>query len=87
MVEAVLAGVPVVVHPHDGGKFVIEDQYWLTDLSAPGNLTAKLNWMHRNTRGNLARIKILQKSVAARFSAEALAGKFDAMVKRVAQSK
>ena len=87
MVEAILAGVPVIVHPHDGGRFVIEDEYWMTDLSQPGNLSAKLNWMRRNTRGNLARIKILQKSVAQRFSAEALAGKFEDMLKRVAKSK
>ncbi|MBU6452347.1 MAG: glycosyltransferase family 4 protein [Cyanobacteria bacterium REEB67] len=84
VVEAVLAGLPVVVHPHDGGRFVIEDEYWLTDLSAPGNLTNRLNWMRRNTRANLARIKILQNNVSTRFSAEALAGKFEAMVKRAA---
>ena len=86
MVEAVLAGLPIVVHPHDGARFVIEDEYWMTDLTLAGNLTNRLNWMRRNTRANLARVKSLQKTVAARFSAEALAGKFESMVKRAASS-
>jgi 1,2-diacylglycerol 3-alpha-glucosyltransferase len=81
-IEAILAGLPMVVHPHDGARFVLDDDYWMTDLSQPGNLTKRLIWMRENAEANRERIKKMQSAIAFRFGEENLAAKFDAMVKR-----
>jgi len=81
-IEAILCGLPVVVHPHHGARFVINDEYWMTDLSESGNLTKRLLWMRENAGANLERIKKMQSDVAARFSEEILSGRFETMVKR-----
>lgn len=80
-IEAILCGLPLIVHPHDGARFVVEDDYWMTDLSQAGNLTRRLVWMRENAEANLERIKRIQGAVALRFSEEALSVKFESMVK------
>ncbi|MBS1994939.1 MAG: glycosyltransferase family 4 protein [Cyanobacteria bacterium SZAS LIN-2] len=82
-IEAILCGLPIIVHPHDGARFIIDDEYWMTDLSQSGNLTNRLLWMRENAATNLERMKMMQVNVANRFSEEVLSGKFESMVKRV----
>ncbi len=81
-IEAVFAGLPLIVHPHDGARFVLNDDYWLTDLSQSGNLTRRIVWMRENAQANRERLQKMQADVALRFSDELLSKKFEAMVKR-----
>ena len=86
-IESILAGLPIIVHPHDGAKFVVGDDYWMTDLSMSGNLTRRLIFMRENAAINREKIQKLRADVANRFSAEGLADKFESMVKRAAAPK
>lgn len=86
-IEAILCGLPIVVHPHDGARFVLEDDYWMADLSQPGNLTRRLVWMRENAAINLEKIKQLKSEVAVRFSDELLCDKFESMVRRAAMPR
>jgi glycosyltransferase involved in cell wall biosynthesis len=38
LIEAVLAGLPVICHAHPGGKYILGDDQWFVDLSKSGAL-------------------------------------------------
>lgn len=82
IIEAALAGLPVISHPHSGGKFILQDDTWMTDMSVSGALTEKLNAFKAQppSRDQLMR---LQSSAQARFSRDVLPGKFIKMCEKV----
>jgi glycosyltransferase EpsD len=82
LIEAVMAELPVICHPHPGGRYILEDDQWLVDLSAKGALANRLKILRGRPRPE-EEIKRLQNRALERFSAESLAGKFYDMVKRV----
>jgi len=42
MIEAAMAGLAVISHPHGGSKFVLEDERWLLDMTEAGSLAITL---------------------------------------------
>jgi 1,2-diacylglycerol 3-alpha-glucosyltransferase len=82
LIEAVMAELPVICHPHPGGKYILEDDQWLVDLSEKGALTNRLKTLKCQPRPE-EEIKRLQFRAIERFSADTLAGKFYEMVERV----
>jgi glycosyltransferase involved in cell wall biosynthesis len=42
LIEAVVAELPVICHPHPGGKYILEDDQWFVDLSTKGALANRL---------------------------------------------
>jgi glycosyltransferase involved in cell wall biosynthesis len=81
LIEAVMAELPVICHPHPGGKYILEDDQWLVDLSTKGALTNRLKTLRGRPRPE-EEIKRLQNRAIERFSADTLAGEFYEMVKR-----
>jgi 1,2-diacylglycerol 3-alpha-glucosyltransferase len=81
-IEAVYAGLPLIVHPHYGANFVLNDDYWTANLSKPGNLTQRIIWMKEHVAESRERVRKMQADVGLRFGEEMLAHKFEAMVKR-----
>lgn len=80
LIEAALAGVPLVAHPNEGSRFVLaDDPSWLVDLSEPGNLTRRLTKLRRSPppAEHLARVR---DAVGRRFSSPALVEAFVEMV-------
>lgn len=72
LIEAVMAELPVICHPHPGGKYILEDDQWFVDLSTKGALA---NWL-KTLRGRPRpeeEIKRLQNRAIERFSANTLA--------------
>ncbi len=83
MIEAAMAGIPVVSHPHSGAQFILEDVYWLTNMDRAGSLTAKL--MEIRSQGvAFDKLAALQTNAYARFSSQALVHQFVEMVTKVA---
>jgi 1,2-diacylglycerol 3-alpha-glucosyltransferase len=82
LIEAVMAELPVICHPHPGGKYILEDDQWLVDLSKKGALTNRLKILRGDPRPK-EQIKRLQNRTIERFSADTLAGEFYEMVRRV----
>jgi glycosyltransferase involved in cell wall biosynthesis len=82
LIEAVMAELPVICHPHPGGKYILEDDQWLVDLSTTGALANRVKIL-RDQPHLEEEIKRLQNRAIQRFSAEPLAGEFYEMVKRV----
>jgi 1,2-diacylglycerol 3-alpha-glucosyltransferase len=82
LIEAVMAELPAICHPHPGGKYILEDDQWFVDLSTKDALANRLKIL-RGGRRPVKEIKRLQNRAIERFSADALAGKFFDMVKRV----
>ena len=82
LIEAVMAEVPVICHPHPGGKFILENDQWLVDLSKTGALANRVKLLRGQPRPE-EEIKRLQNRAMERFSAKPLAGEFYEMVKRV----
>jgi 1,2-diacylglycerol 3-alpha-glucosyltransferase len=82
LIEAVMAEIPVICHPHPGGKYILEDDQWLVDLSAKGALANRLKILRSHPRPE-EEIKRLQNRAIERFSADTLAGEFYEMVNRV----
>jgi glycosyltransferase involved in cell wall biosynthesis len=82
LIEAVMAELPVICHPHPGGKYILEDDQWLVDLSAKGALANRLKTLRGHPRPE-EEIKRLQNRAIERFGANTLAGEFFEMVKRV----
>jgi len=87
LLEAALCGLPVVTHPHDGARFVIADEFWMTDLSVEGNLTNRLAWLKDNAPGIASHVQQLQAEVTARFSEEVLVRQFQQMVQRTTSTQ
>jgi len=81
LIEAVMAELPVICHPHPGGKYILEDDQWLVDLSPKGALANRLKTLRVRPLPE-EEIKRLQNRAIERFSAGTLAGEFFEMVKR-----
>jgi glycosyltransferase involved in cell wall biosynthesis len=81
LIEAVMAELPVICHPHPGGKYILEDDRWFVDLSTKGALANRLKILREDPRPD-KEIKHLHNRANARFSAETLAGEFYEMVER-----
>jgi len=82
LIEAAMSGMPVVTHPHDGAKFSVRDEFWMTDLSQSGNLAERLTWLRNNRESLGPAVAELKTAVASRFGEEVQAAKFADMVKR-----
>jgi glycosyltransferase involved in cell wall biosynthesis len=82
LIEAVMAGLPVVCHPHPCGKYVLEDDGWLVDLSQAGALTNRLGVL-RDQSFPKEKMTRLQNRAIERFGAGTLADEFYKMVERV----
>ena len=82
LIEAVMAELPVICHPHPGGKYILEDDQWFVDLSTKGALANRLKTLRGRPRPE-EEIKRLQNRAIERFSADTLAGEFYEMVRRV----
>ena len=57
LIEAVMAELPVICHPHPGGKYILEDDQWLVDLSIKGALANRVEDFEKppaSGRGNKA---------------------------------
>ncbi len=85
IIEAAMAGLPIISHPHSGGRYILQDDTWLTDLSRSGALADKL-LEFRNRRLPAEKLRDLQESAQSRFSKEVLANQFVQMVKRARKS-
>lgn len=82
LIEAAMAGLPIISHPHPGAKFVLQDDLWLADLSRIGTLTERL-LSFKNEPNEHEKLLHLQQSVHERFSKEELAPRFKEMVCRL----
>ena len=82
LVEAVLAGTPVVSHEHGASKFLLREHERMTDLSQPGNLTRRLLELMQSPpeRDDLI---MLQERAREQFSQETTVQRFYEMVARV----
>lgn len=82
MIEAALAGLPVISHPHGGSRYILQDERWLVDMSSPGRLADALRQLHDQppAEGLLAELK---EKVLSRFQPEKIAAEFENMVKAV----
>jgi 1,2-diacylglycerol 3-alpha-glucosyltransferase len=81
LLEAVLVGLPVVTHAHDGARFILQDQQqWTADLSQPNILRDRLLQL-KNHPPDRAELEALKQDVAHRFSDAVLAEQFERMVK------
>jgi 1,2-diacylglycerol 3-alpha-glucosyltransferase len=79
LLEAVLIGMPVVSHPHDGARFILQNSQWMTDLSVEGALRNRLIELKQSPPA-AAQLEELRSDVAARFSDSTLAHQFESMV-------
>lgn len=79
LIEAALAETPVVSHPHSGAHFILQDPYWMTDMTKNGALAARLNELRRSPPTS-EQCKELAASVQRRFSEKTLAHKFELMI-------
>ena len=68
LIEAVMAELPVICHPHPGGKYILEDDQWFVDLSIKGALANRLKILRCSPRPE-EEIKRLQNRAIERFSA------------------
>jgi 1,2-diacylglycerol 3-alpha-glucosyltransferase len=82
LIEAVMAELPVICHPHPGGEYILENDQWLVDLSITGALANRLKILRGYPRPE-EEMKRLQNRAIERFSADTLAGEFYEMVARV----
>jgi len=82
LIEAVMAELPVICHPHPGGKYILEDDQWLVDLSTRGAPAYRLKTLKSRPCPE-KEIKRLQNCAIERFSSRTLAGEFFEMVRRV----
>jgi 1,2-diacylglycerol 3-alpha-glucosyltransferase len=72
LIEAVMAELPVICHPHPGGKYILENDQWFADMSTEGALANRLKFLRGRPRPE-AEIKRLQNRAIERFSAGTLA--------------
>ena len=84
LIEAAVAKIPIVAHPHGGAKFILQDPAWMTDLSEDGNLAARLIAI-KNSPPSTDALQRLSEEVSARFSDKLLASQFEQMVNTTAQ--
>lgn len=82
LIEAALAGLPVLCHPHGGGKYILQDDRWLIDMSVSGNLSRKIEEL-RLSPPSTESLAHLKSNVEQRFDEEELALRFTSMVEQV----
>lgn len=82
MVEALLAGIPLISHNHSAARFIHDDPLWVCDLSQPGALTARLKEF-RASPDLRDRVAATAARVTEQFSQAALVPKFYAMLRNV----
>ncbi len=75
IVEAALAEIPIICHAHDGGKYILEDDYWLNDLSKPSALSTRILQL-RNDTTCAQKTALCAQSVRERFAPSTLVDKF-----------
>jgi len=80
LAEAAMCGLPLISHPHHGARYIIQNEFWMTDLSEPGNLTSRLLWMRHNNVQVATELEKLKADVNARFNEKLQAAKFESMV-------
>ncbi|MBX9689588.1 MAG: glycosyltransferase, partial [Candidatus Obscuribacterales bacterium] len=82
MIEAAMAGLPVLCHPHGGSRYILQDSRWFVDMSESGNLSRRLiEWRERPL--STAVVRQLHDSVHERFNEGRLARDFEEMVQKV----
>ena len=81
-IEAAMAALPVISHPHSGARFVLQDEYWMSDLSQCGNLTERLRWF-RNNSVDPQKLRSLQHRILDTFDERAMCDEFCDMVQGV----
>lgn len=79
LIEAALAETPVVSHPHSGAHFILQDPYWMTDMTKKGALASRVKEL-RMMPPSVERCKELATSVQRRFSDKTLAQQFELMI-------
>jgi 1,2-diacylglycerol 3-alpha-glucosyltransferase len=84
LIEAALSQIPVVVHPQDGARSILQDDVWMTDLSGAGNLAARLIAI-RKAPPSARLLQELSDAVARRFGDRVQAKKFEQMVRITCQ--
>src|SRR5262249_7193888 len=82
LIEAAMAGLPVLSHPHAGSRYILENSEWMADLSQRGALTEWLQRLKAHPPAE-SRLKELQTQVTNRFNDKFLATRFREMVERV----
>lgn len=82
IIEAAMAGLPVICHPHSGSRFILQDDYWLPDLSFAGALESRLREFRINMPSE-TKLRALKDSVNARFNEQRICTDFKEMVSRV----
>lgn len=80
LIEAAMAGLPVICHPHGGSRYIFKDEYWLRDLSQKGSLTARLNEFHKNP-ADPSRVEATRRDVHERFNEKQIISEFMSMIK------
>jgi glycosyltransferase involved in cell wall biosynthesis len=85
-IEAMMAGLPVVAHLNGATRHFVDGELEITDLSKPGNLTARLSELKKNPHCP-KKLASLASSMQARYSPKNLASEFVTMVKTVVKSK
>ena len=82
IIESAMAGLPIISHPHAGGKYILVDEFWLTELKEPTALRGRLLQI-RNDGVPADKLAQLKNSAGQRFSPAALADDFVHMVLNV----
>lgn len=82
MIEAAMAGLPVISHPHGGSRFILQDDHWMLDMSQSGNLAARLGIL-RHKPFAPETINDLREKVHSRFNVDKLSRDFEQMVEQV----
>lgn len=82
LIEAAIVGAPIVCHPYPAAKYILQDPFWMTDLSKKGALTERLREFRSHPPAR-ERLEKLRNDVAMRFSDRKLAAEFERMVDRV----
>jgi glycosyltransferase involved in cell wall biosynthesis len=82
-IEAVLAGLPVVMHPHGASRILTEHGFEATDLSKPGNLAKRLEQL-RATPPDPQALSGLAASLRLNLSEATLTERFIKMINQIA---
>lgn len=82
IIEAAMFGLPIICHPHSGGKFILQSDRWLRDLSLDGALAAGIQEM-RTSPPSAAQLAALKEDVTNRFSEQKTTAAFKSMLLQV----
>lgn len=82
-VEAAMAELPVIMHPHGASRILSQHGFEATDLSEPGKLASRLQQL-RATPADPDALKHLANSLKSSLSEDALTERFINMIKQIA---